>query len=233
MSLFVMFLLDLFEVLPWRSSSVSHYRFQSQNSKDLVDFAVRKNYWNIDRPCQIKILLETLLLIFVYFLLPQDLPCIEVDEDTQIDCDEKCKEIKAKKNLSIQQEEKEKRDAELRLQQEELERFERKKQGRKRKPKQEDVEEKAEDGFFKLYGKWIGISILLIVFIAFCVQISIAAWISVSATTFVAIFHLLYYLWIQGFWIILNKNEIHVRLFSVIELCLFFDIIFFSYRFRF
>ena len=115
------------------------------------------------------------MLIFVYFLLPQDLPCIEVDEDTQIDCDEKCKEIKAKKNLSIQQEEKEKRDAELRLQQEELERFERKKQGRKRKPKQEDVEEKAEDGFFKLYGKWIGISILLIVFIAFCVQISIAA----------------------------------------------------------
>ena len=73
--------------------------------------------------------------------------------------------------MSKQLEEKQKQEAELKAQQDELEKFERKRQGRKRKPKQEVVEEEIQDGFLKRYAKWIGLSIIGIVFVAFCIQL--------------------------------------------------------------
>ena len=97
---------------------------------------------------------------------------MEVNDDTQVSCDEKCKEAKEKKSKAKQLEEKERHDAELRLQQEELEKFERKKHGRKRKQRQEVKEEKGEDrGVLNKHKYLIGTSLLLAVFITFSVQL--------------------------------------------------------------
>ena len=100
------------------------------------------------------------------------MPCVEVDDDTQVPCDEKCKEAKDKKIKAKQLEEKERKDAELRLQQEELEKFERKKHGRKRKQRQEVQEEKEETGGVLSKHKFlIGAILLLAIFVAFSVQL--------------------------------------------------------------
>ena len=101
------------------------------------------------------------------------MPCIEVNEDTQINCDEKCKEIKNKKTIAKEQEEREKRQALEKAQQEELEKYERKKHGRKRKQKQQLTEDIQKDGLFGKYKYFIGISLLGAIFIAFSVHLMI------------------------------------------------------------
>lgn len=93
-------------------------------------------------------------------------------EETQIPCDDKCKEAKNKKSKGKELEENKRREAELHLQQEELEKFERKKQGRKRKPRQGVQNVETDEGMLTKHKYAIGFTMLLLgIFIAFCYQL--------------------------------------------------------------
>ena len=112
------------------------------------------------------------MLTYYWIWTFQDLPCVEVDEDTQIPCDEKCKQAKDKKLKAKQLEEKERKDSELRQQQEELEKFERKKHGRKRKQRQEVQDEQEETrGMLSKHKFLIGAILLIAIFVGFSVQL--------------------------------------------------------------
>lgn len=98
---------------------------------------------------------------------------MNVDEEkTVIDCDEKCKEMKAKKLKAKQQEEEEAREAERKTQQEQVERFERKQQGRKRKQRTEvSTKEEEGKGFLQKYKLWLLAAVLVLIFAVFCANL--------------------------------------------------------------
>lgn len=99
---------------------------------------------------------------------------MNVEETTVIDCDEKCKEVKAKKLKAKQLEEEEAREAARKSQQEQIEKFERKQHGRKRKQRTEvSTEETKDNGFLQKYKVWFVSAVLVVLFAVFCVNLLI------------------------------------------------------------
>lgn len=102
------------------------------------------------------------------------MPCIEVSSgNTQLDCDDRCVELRDKKLKDQQVQEEVEKNALLKQQQEEVERFERKKQGGRKRRKNRQVSEQSEGdaSFLQKYGLWFFISLLVVVLGLFGVKI--------------------------------------------------------------